>query len=601
MKIFRLELNYLWDCLRHGRIKKIYDYLQLRCSPLYDQKFYCSRHPEATASGVPPALYYMETGWQLEHNPSPRFSTRKYLNQNPDVRRAGICPLMHWLKSGSREGRAGAVISKAFVPFGRRRLAWSRFRCRALISRNRNCRILIHLHVFYPWLCGPIAEYLKNLDPYPNRKLIITYSSEVLMEPDVEDLRRLFPHAELLETANRGFDVGPFFHVLNREDLSRYDLIWHLHTKSVVSQNKIRLVYGRCFKGADWFRQLYDGAIGLFNTHRNIDRLMHQPDAGMAGAANLLFSDSPERVNSVRAYGRKFGLAVPDEYRFLGGTCFVIKAAALEPVLRLKIRLEDFTLSKRFVFSLAHAAERFIPIVVTQAGFRLLPIRTEVHHHYLTLLVEKLRTSLSDRLIAAVMAKEGIAEVRTLKLDTSSGLRCRFLRGICDGHEVFIKLCPFDEVVVNEIEMQRKMHELMPDHVPCVRRWDDGGRFIAMDRVPGHNLEFLFGIGLEPEEKAAIARQLREIGAVLKSSGYQHRDIRPANLMWDGSRVWLLDFQFMVKLGSDGRILSELPFMKDHSGALTSLGNIYRAPGEGWDDLWSIEQVIEVMEHGEPW
>ena len=34
---------------------------------------------------------------------------------------------------------------------------------------------------------------------------------------------------------------------------------------------------------------------------------------------------------------------------------------------------------------------------------------------------------------------------------------------------------------------------------------------------------------------------------------------------------------------------------------LTSLGNIYRAPGEGWDDLWSIEQVIEVMEHGEPW
>lgn len=601
MKTFRLELNYLWDCLRHGRIKKIYDYLQVRCSSLYDQKFYCSHYPESTASGVPPALYYMETGWRLGHDPSPRFSSRKYLNQNPNVRHAGICPLMHWLKNGCYEGRAGAVVGKAFVPFGRRRLAWSRFRCRKLISRNRDCRILVHLHVFYPWLCGPIAEYLKNLDPYPNKKLIVTYSSEVLTEKEVEHLRLLFPHAELLETANRGFDVGPFFHVLDREDLSRYDLVWHLHTKSVASKIKGRFSYGRCFKGADWFRQLYDGAIGLFNTHRNIDDLLHQPDAGMAAAAGLLVSDTPERVESVRAYGRKFGLTVPDEYRFLAGTCFVVKAAALEPVRRLHIRLEDFTLSKRFVFSLAHAAERFIPIVVTQAGFRILPVRTEVHHHYPTLFLRKLRIWLNSRSTAAVLTKEGIFDVQTLKLDTSSGLRCSFLRGVCDGHEVFIKLCATGDVLINEIEMQRKMHELMPDHVPCVRRGDANGRFLAMDRVSGHNLEFLFSIGLEPEEKTAIARQLREIGAVLKSSGYQHRDIRPANLMWDGFRLWLLDFQFMVQLGPDGRILNELPYLKQHPETMASLGNMYRAPGEGWDDLWSIERVIEVMERGEQW
>ena len=147
--------------------------------------------------------------------------------------------------------------------------------------------------------------------------------------------------------------------------------------------------------------------------------------------------------------------------------------------------------------------------------------------------------------------------------------------------------------------MQRKMHELMPDHVPCVRRGNADTGLLAMDRVPGRDLDFLFSVGLESEEKAAIARQLREIGAVLRSSGYQHRDIRPANLMWDGSRLWLLDFQFMVKLGPDGRIPNELQYLKDHPRGLVTLGDIYRAPGENWDDLWSIERVIETMEHGE--
>ena len=599
MSVLWLELKYLWDCLRHRQIKKIYDYLQVRTSSLYDQKLYCSRYPEVAASGLPPALYYMETGWRLEQDPSLSFSSRKYLARNPDVLTAEICPLMHWLKNGRYEGRRGGIVGTASIPFGRRRLAWSRFLCRKQISRNRDCRILVHLHVFYPWLCGPIAGYLKCLEPYPNRKLIITYSAEVLTEQELTELRRLFPEAEFRETANRGFDIGPFFHILNQEDLSRYDLVWHLHTKSVAPNVKGRLAYGRCFKGDDWFRQLYDGALGLLNTHRNIDRLLHQPDAGMAAAAELLVSDTPERVGSVRAYGRKFGLTVPDDYQFLAGTCFVVKAAALEPVRQLNIQLEDFTLSKRFVFSLAHAAERFIPIVITGSGYRILPVRTAVRHHYPTLLWRNFRAYLSRRSVASFMKKEGISDVRTLKLDTSSGLRCRFFGGVCDGHEVFIKLSKASSVVANEIAMQRKMHDLMPDHVPCIRRWDESGRFLAMDRVSGHNLEFLFSIGLEPEEKDAIARQLREIGAVLQSSGYRHRDIRPANLMWDGSHVWLLDFQFMVELDSDGHIVNELEFLKRHPAMQVSLGNIYRAPAEEWDDLWSIERVIEVMERGE--
>ena len=33
--------------------------------------------------------------------------------------------------------------------------------------------------------------------------------------------------------------------------------------------------------------------------------------------------------------------------------------------------------------------------------------------------------------------------------------------------------------------------------------------------------------------------------------------------------------------------------------AMNSLGNIYSAHDEAWDDLWSIKQVIEVMESGE--
>ena len=39
--------------------------------------------------------------------------------------------------------------------------------------------------------------------------------------------------------------------------------------------------------------------------------------------------------------------------------------------------------------------------------------------------------------------------------------------------------------------------------------------------------------------------------------------------------------------------------LRRHPAMRASLGNIYRAPAGDWDDLWSIERVIEVMERGE--
>lgn len=78
----------------------------LRDSGLFDPAWYATRHPEAAALGLDPALHYLWIGGHLGHAPSSAFDGARYLRDNPDAAAAGANPLLHYLERGRAEGRA---------------------------------------------------------------------------------------------------------------------------------------------------------------------------------------------------------------------------------------------------------------------------------------------------------------------------------------------------------------------------------------------------------------------------------------------------------------------------------------------------------------
>lgn len=69
--------------------------------------------------------------------------------------------------------------------------------------------------------------------------------------------------------------------------------------------------------------------------------------------------------------------------------------------------------------------------------------------------------------------------------------------------------------------------------------------FFVLEKMPGDSIEtMLFSMHhkFSEEEIYQIGLRLMDILSYLHANHIVHRDIRPANVLWDGSRVCLLDF-----------------------------------------------------------
>ncbi len=80
----------------------------------------------------------------------------------------------------------------------------------------------------------------------------------------------------------------------------------------------------------------------------------------VAGAETLVVSDPGHKRELVRRYCEKLSLPYAEDYRFVAGTCFAVRAEALSPLKALGLGLDDFADTVRGGFSLAHALERWM-------------------------------------------------------------------------------------------------------------------------------------------------------------------------------------------------------------------------------------------------
>lgn len=263
-----------------------------------------------------------------------------------------------------------APTAYRFTPARRRRFLRDRAegleRYRAEIARNAGARILVCLHLYYEDAWDLIAEYLANLRPYRNVRYVITCVREMTCGRTLEKIRAFAPDAEIVFTPNRGFDVGPFVETLRTVDLGAYDIVFKLQSKGV--RRPEIYIYGQYFRRTDWFFNLFEGVLGGRTVHAAIDRLL-RGEAGLAAAENLIVADPKHKRFFMERFCAARGLPFHADYRFVAGTCFAIRAAALKPLQDLGLGIADFTPARPGEFSLAHAIERWMCFAADGAAF----------------------------------------------------------------------------------------------------------------------------------------------------------------------------------------------------------------------------------------
>lgn len=333
--------------------------LLLRLSPLFDEKWY--REQAGISGNTDAAAHYLDGGWKT-CDPSLRFRQEPYLEANPDVRAARVCPLAHYLVDGRRQRR---LLYPGMIENRYRRRALPRAVSRRFfelvfsraIARNRSARLLVVVHVFYEEALGEILEYLKNLRPY-SFDLVVTTAEDRNVELIRRSVLRFRPDAEILVFPNRGFDILPYLLALDGRDLSRYDLVVKLQSKRCFSRQG-DLAEDTLFRGRDWFNALFRAVLGPRWIHRNIDSLLHG-GVSLAAAENLLWHDTPRRQRLTVKYLSSRGLSLPEDYSFVAGSCFMVRASRVQSAEALGISPDVFGPPVRGAFSPAHALERWL-------------------------------------------------------------------------------------------------------------------------------------------------------------------------------------------------------------------------------------------------
>ncbi len=85
------------------------DAAAVAASPLFDAGWYAGRYADVRAGGIDPALHYATVGGQEGRDPGPRFSAQRYMAQHPDATASGRPALLHFLESGHGDDWAPPV------------------------------------------------------------------------------------------------------------------------------------------------------------------------------------------------------------------------------------------------------------------------------------------------------------------------------------------------------------------------------------------------------------------------------------------------------------------------------------------------------------
>lgn len=227
-----------------------------------------------------------------------------------------------------------------------------------------------------------LKECIHNIEPHPF-KLFVTM---VEKHTDIwDDILIDFPNAHVEIVENRGYDIGPFVHIINQVNLDEYSYVVKLHTKRDLEVGNIG------FRGLDaskWRNALlsFIKTSEVFNQY--LKSFDENPKIGMQAHHTVIvhhdfFNEQAQK--EIKAYLQKNHFP-QKKYAFVAGTMFIGRASVFKDIQNLHLTFSDFPDPKgEHKTQLAHIIERLFGYFVYKNGFivrdSLIPPETEQKYH----------------------------------------------------------------------------------------------------------------------------------------------------------------------------------------------------------------------------
>ncbi len=232
------------------------------------------------------------------------------------------------------------------------------------MSEKKEVKILVHLHLYYHDQLDYFIKKLKNITG--NYDLYVTVVN--LEEKVVEKLKQFKSDVKILKVANRGYDIWPFWNILQQVNLDDYFAVLKIHTKNC--RDTIWMKEGIPYTGFDWRNDLIDPLIGNKFLFRNCINKLKKSNCGMVYSKNLertIENDTQKEITKKLCTLFKY-----DYFKspFACGTMFLIKSNCLSDFKNYKFMEGDFSAISLTgsVGTLAHSIETFFGIIVVNKG-----------------------------------------------------------------------------------------------------------------------------------------------------------------------------------------------------------------------------------------
>ena len=199
-------------------------------------------------------------------------------------------------------------------------------------------RVLIHVHIYYAEMWPELKACLQNVFATTDCRLFVTIVAP--NEALEKDIKAFCPAAAIEVVENRGFDIAPFLHILNKVDLQNFDYIVKLHTKRHIT-TKSFVFNGFDLSGDRWRQYLLSFCQTPENWQKTL-RLLEGDSVTMVSECHLI-SDADKSIDipALRDFERRFGLVWRPHQAFVSGTMFAAKARLFLP-LQHKISPAEF-------------------------------------------------------------------------------------------------------------------------------------------------------------------------------------------------------------------------------------------------------------------
>jgi lipopolysaccharide biosynthesis protein len=228
-------------------------------------------------------------------------------------------------------------------------------------------KLAIVIHAFYVDIFREILGYLEKLR-LPSKLFITTpFGQADIVKSMIEKCGFDF---RLMEVANHGRDVLPFFKIIPEVIGEGFEVFLKLHTKKSTHRQDGRM----------WLNDILGKLVSQENAKRIMQTFTNDPDVGIVGPEDHIVPMTTYwGSNQKRVLGLAARLGVDKEKLmsapFVAGTMFYGRISALKPMLNLAISDKDFEPeSGQIDGTMAHAIERIFSISAIAANRKIIAI-----------------------------------------------------------------------------------------------------------------------------------------------------------------------------------------------------------------------------------